>query len=131
MADAPKDELAQLSTFELVRRAVEEARELARAEVELAKQDLRAEVHDAVRGARDIAIAYTCAVLFLASLVTALAVGASHRAGTAIAIIAAALFVVAASILAVIGYGALPKKPLGPTRRRISDDVNQMKEHVA
>jgi Flp pilus assembly protein TadB len=128
MPDTSSEDLAQLSTIELARRALDEARQLARAEAELAKQDLRAEVRDALHAARDLAIAYACAVLVLASLVTALAVGAEHAA---IAVAAACAFLVVGAILGALGYKAAPKHALGPTRRRLSDDVHQLKQHVA
>jgi hypothetical protein len=122
------EDLARMSTMQLVTRAVEDARELARAEIALAKQDVRAEVTAALRGARELAIAYGCTVLGVALIVAAISIDIGRGA---VALFAGIVAIVAAGILGGLGYAALPKRPLESTRRRITDDIDRVKEHVA
>jgi hypothetical protein len=128
MPERPDEDLAGLSTMQLVARAVDEARQLVRLEIDLAKQDLRSEIKSARRAARDLAIAYACAVLAIATLVTALAVGAEKAM---LAVVTAIASVVAGAIATKLGIDALPRRPLQPTQQRLRDDLDRLKEHVA
>jgi lipopolysaccharide export LptBFGC system permease protein LptF len=121
------DPLAELSTADLVKRTLDDARQLARTELELGKQEMRAELKAAIRGASELAAAFACAVLVVASLVTAIVLGTRPWVG----ILFAVVFAIAGGVLGGLGVKALPKKPLDTTRQRIASDVDRLKEHIA
>jgi len=121
------DPLAELSTADLVKRTLDDARHLARTELELAKQALRSELKSAIRGASELAAAFACAVLVIASLVMAIVVATRPWVG----ILFAVLFAIAGGVLGGVGVKALPKKPMDSTRERIASDVDRLKEHIA
>jgi len=124
----PSDPLAGLSAAELVKRTLDDARQLARAELELAKQDLRAELKSAIRGVAELAGAFACATLVIACLVISIVL---TTGGAKLALGFAVMFAVAGALLGAFGFKALPKKLLEPTRRRITNDVDRLKEHIA
>lgn len=127
-ASPDHESLDDLSTVQLVRRAVEETKQLARTELELAKQDLRAEIHAAKRAAIEFTLAGVCAVLGLMSLIVALVLTVG---GVKLALAFGIGLVAAAAVLGLLGRKALPGQPLAPTRHRLADDLEQLKEHVA
>lgn len=122
------DPLDDLSTPQLLSRALGEAKELARVEIELAKQDMKQETKAAMRAARDFAIAFACALLVITMLLMSIVLKA---ASPALALGIAGGFLVVGGIAAAIGYSTIPKKPLEPTRQRLANDVDQLKEHLA
>jgi len=119
----------EASTGELVREAMDEAKELVRLEIELAKEEVRDELRKAQRAAIGLGVALASLVLVLCLLAVALvfAVG-----GTALAALLVALgFLAVGGLAALFGYGMLPKAPFEKTRHRLENDVNQLKEHIA
>jgi hypothetical protein len=124
----PPDPLTELSAGDLVKRTLDDARQLARAELALAKQDMRAEIKAAIRGATELGAAFACAVLVIASLVTWIVVGTGRGW---VGILFAVLFAIVGGVLGGMGAKALPKKPLEPTRQRIASDIDRLKEHIA
>lgn len=122
------DPLDQLSAADLISRTLADAKQLARTELELAKQDLRTEAKAAVRGAAALLGAFACALLMLACLVMALVLTVG---GARLALGFAAGFLVLGAIVAILGYKAIPKQPLEVTRRRVANDVDRLKEHMA
>ena len=124
----PGDPLDQLSAADLVSRTLADAKQLARAELELAKQDLRTEAKAAIRSAGALLGAFACALLMLACLVMALVLTVG---GAKLALGLGAGFLVLGAIAAILGYKAIPKQPLEVTRRRVANDVDRLKEHMA
>lgn len=121
--------LEEASTADLVREAMDEAKELVRLEVQLAKEEVKEEVAQAKHAAVGFGVALGAMVIVVCMLSVALVLAAG---GTALAALAlAGGFVVVAGIGAWIGYGMLPKSPLEKTRHRLENDVNQLKEHIA
>ena len=121
--------LEEASTADLVREAMEEAKELVRLEVELAKEEVKEELKQVERAAIGFGIAAAASVIVLCLLATALVFALG---GTALAALAVAGgFLVAGLVAAWVGYGMLPKKPMEKTRHRLQNDVNQLKEHIA
>ena len=121
--------LEQASTVDLVKEALDEAKELVRLEVEIAKQEVKQEVAQTKKAAIGfgVALAFALVVLSLLAVAIVLAVG-----GTAVAALAVAgVFLVLGGIAGYLGYSMIPKKPLDKTRRRVKTDVNQLKEHIA
>jgi hypothetical protein len=113
---------------ELISRALSEAKDLARVEIELAKEDARSEAKGAVRAAIGFGLGAAGAVLALSLLLLALVLATG--AAPWVPLVLAAGFAVLAGAGAASGYAWLPKKPLEPTRRRLSTDVNHLKEHT-
>jgi uncharacterized membrane protein YqjE len=117
-----------ISTVDLVKATVAEARELVQLEVRIAREELKAELQRVKRAAIVAGLATTSAFLFFASLVVALilVLGATLEAalwvGLGFAVIAAALGAVA--------YATLPKSFLPHTRRHLMNDLNELKEHT-
>ncbi|AKU94655.1 hypothetical protein AKJ09_01319 [Labilithrix luteola] len=117
------------STAELLREALDEAKELARIEVELARADVKHEIVRSKRAAIGFAVAIVAALMVICLLGYALVMAFG---GTAlVALVVAGCFLAAAGIAALIGYTLLPKKPLEATRSRLQLDVNHLKEHIA
>lgn len=121
--------LEEASTADLVREALDEAKELVRIEIEIAKNEVEKEIAQAKKAAVGFGVALGAGVLVLCLLAVALvfAVG-----GTAVAaLIVAACLLVLGGAAAFAGYSILPKKPLETTRHRLRSDVTQLKEHIA
>ena len=120
----------ELTTAELVRHAVAEAKLLARAEVELAKAELRQEVREVKQAGIAYGVALTLALCGLSLLFVALAMVLPMGAGLSALVVGLALLA-AASFAAWIGLRHTPKRPMERTRRRILDDVLLTKERFA
>jgi uncharacterized membrane protein YqjE len=121
--------LEQASTVDLVKEALDEAKELVRLEVEIAKSEVKQEVAQTKKAAIGfgIALAFALVVLSLLAVAIVLAVG-----GTALAALAVAgVFLVLGGIAGYLGYTMIPKKPMDKTLNRVKRDVNQLKEHIA
>lgn len=121
--------LEEASTADLVKEAMDEAKELVRLEVELAKEEVKEELKQVEHAAIGFGIAAAASVIVLCLLAMALVFALGGTALAALAV--AAGFLVAGGIAAWIGYGMLPKSPLEKTRHRLQNDVNQLKEHIA
>ncbi|MDB4935881.1 MAG: hypothetical protein JWP87_2853 [Labilithrix sp.] len=121
--------LEEASTADLVKEAMDEAKELVRLEVELAKEEVKEEIAHAKHAAISFGVALGAAVIVLCLLAVALVLALG---GTPVAaLLVAAGFLVVAGIAGWIGYGMIPKSPLEKTRHRLENDVNQLKEHIA
>ena len=121
--------LEDASIAELVKEAMEEARELVRLEVALAKEEITEELAQVQHAAISLGIAAGASVVALCLLAVALVFALG---GTALAALGVAGgFLVVGGIAGSIGYGMLPKNPLEKTRHRLENDVNQLKEHIA
>jgi hypothetical protein len=118
-----------LSTNELVRRAMAEARLLAKAELLHAKVELAQEV----RAARfSAAFLGGAAALSLVGLTLLLTAGADALALPlwAGALLVGGVVLVLAAVCAAVGWGKLPKKPMGHTLERLSMDLDELRHHL-
>gem|GEM_PF-1148202 len=121
--------LEEASTVDLVKEALDEAKELVRLEVELAKEEVREEVKQVRNASIAFAVAAAAGLLVLCLLGVALVLALG---GTALAALGVAGgFLVLGAAAGWTAYGMLPKKPLEKTRNRLQADVNQLKEHIA
>jgi len=121
--------LEDASTADLVREAMDEARELVRLEIALGKEEVKEELAQVKHAAISLGIAAGASMIVLCLLAVALVLALG---GTALAALGVAGgFVVVAGIAGYLGYGMLPKNPLEKTRFRLENDVNQLKEHIA
>lgn len=121
--------LEEQSTADLVREAMDEAKELVRLEVELAKEEVREEIQQVQRAAIAFGVAAAASVIVLCLLAVALVLALGGTALAALGV--AAGFLVLGFVSAFVGYGMVPKKPMEKTRHRLQNDVNQLKEHIA
>ncbi len=121
--------LEEASTADLVREAMDEAKELVRLEVALAKEEVKEELKEVEHAAISFGVAAGASVIVLCLLAVAIVLAFG---GTVLAaLLVAAAFLVVAGIAGYLGYGLLPKKPMEKTRHRLENDVNQLKEHIA
>ena len=121
------DPLSNASTTELVKQALDEAKQLVRLEVELAKDEMRREVKEAKASAIALGVAAMAGVLLLATLIAVLVVAIGPIGG----LVVAGVLAVLGGLCAFAGYKMLPKKPLHDTRKRIERDVHGLKERMA
>jgi predicted phage tail protein len=118
-----------LSTNELVRRAMTEARLLAKAELLHAKVELAHEVKAARVGGLCLGAAGALALVVLTLLLTA-AADALALPLWAGALVVAGIVLVLAGVLAAVGWKRLPRKPMHHTLERLSMDLEELKQHV-
>lgn len=118
-----------LSTNELVRRAMSEARLLAKAELLHAKVELAQEVRAARFSAALLGGTAALALVGLAMLFTA---GAAALALPlwAGALIGAGVAFVLAALFAAIAWTKLPSKPMRHTMERLSMDLEELRQHI-
>jgi hypothetical protein len=117
------------TTGELIRDALDEAKELVKLEVELAKAEVMQEVAAAKKAAIGFAIGAVFGVISLSLFAMALVLALGGTALLALGVAFGALFLCAVG--AGYGWSVLPRKPLPKTRRRVEGDVRQLKEHLA
>ena len=117
------------TTGQLIRDALDEAKELVKLEVELAKAEVMQEVAAAKKAAIGFAIGAVFGVISLSLFAMALVLALGGTALIALGIALGALFLCAVG--AGYGWSVLPRKPLPKTRRRVEGDVRQLKEHLA
>ena len=118
-----------LPTAELVRRALEETKELVRLEVKLAQDEMRQDVLRLKRTALLAAVGALFLLLVVSTLVVALVLALGGSPGNALFVAAVLLGLTVA--LGLAAYKSFPSNPLGRTRQRLRADVKQLKEHVS
>lgn len=118
--------LEEASTAELVRGALDEARELVALEIALARAEIEEDIARARVGAILLGLAGGSGIVAVAMLVVGLALltGAPWIASFAFAVV----FGVAAVALARRGKALVPTSLLPRTRERVSRDVAEIKE---
>ena len=119
--------LEEMSTPELVRHAVEEARLLVRAEVKQARRELHGEMLQARRTAAYGGAAGVLALCGLSALGVAVGVALPGSTGWGVLWVGLAQCMAAAG-LAYAAVRAAPRRPLPHTRGRVQDDVARAKE---
>ncbi|WP_257450980.1 phage holin family protein [Archangium lipolyticum] len=120
-------QLESLSTAELIRHAIEEARLLARAEVLHAKKELREEVKAARTSGILLGAGAVLGLVGLAALLVAagLALPLAQWLGV---LLVGVFLVLLAGGLAFAGARRLPKKPLSHTQERLKTDIARTRE---
>ena len=121
--------LEEASTADLVREALDEAKELVRIEIEIAKNEVEKEIAQAKKAAVGFGVALAAGVLVLCLLAVALVLALGGTPLAALGVAGGLLVIGGAAAFA--GYSLLPKKPLEVTRHRLKSDVTQLKEHIA
>ena len=121
--------LEEASTADLVREALDEAKELVRIEIELAKNEVQVEIGQAKKAAIGFGIAAGAGIVFLSLLGVALVLALGGTALVALAV--AGVMALIAGVAGYLAYAAVPKTPLERTRHRLKSDVTELKEHIA
>jgi hypothetical protein len=122
-----REQLESLSTAELVRHAIEEARLLARAEVLHAKKELREEVKAARTSGILLGAGGVLALVSLAALFVAVGLALPVAQWLGVLLVGVFLLLVGGG-LAFAGYKRLPKKPLSHTQERLKTDLARTRE---
>jgi uncharacterized membrane protein YqjE len=122
-------ELREASTSDIVREALDDARELIRLEVEIAKQEMKREIGQAKRAAVAFGIALALGLVGLSVLAFALVVALGGSVVDALVI--AAILLVIAAVAGIAGYAMIPRTPLVAVRDRLTNEVHQLRERVA
>jgi membrane protein len=113
---------------ELVKDALQQTKELARLEVELAKREAIEDLKGVKTGAIGLSVGGVVAIFGVTLLLVALALLIAPPALGA-AIVGGGLLLVA-GVAALLGWRALPRKPLEHTRKRLVRDARVVKESV-
>jgi len=114
---------------DLIREALGDGQELVRIEVALARDELGREIAAARTSAIALACAAALAVAAFTMFVVALVLAV--RTGWAAAVVAGGILLAAAIGLGLVGWSAMPKKPLEETKGRLQANVKQLKERLA
>ena len=114
------------STVELIRTALDEARELVKVEVALARNDLDAQW----RRARTAAIAFAVAACACNAALTVVicAVALATQMPAAVSVLVALALFASSGAAAWIGFRAIPERLLGRTRARLETDVRELRQ---
>jgi Flp pilus assembly protein TadB len=120
-------QLESLSTAELVRHAIEEARLLARAEVLHAKKELQEELKAARTAGILLGAGAVLALVGLCALFIAVGLALPLAAWLGVLLVGLAVLV-AGGVLALMGSKRLPKKPLVHTQERLKTDLVRTRE---
>lgn len=122
-----RGQLESLSTAELIRHAIEEARLLARAEVLHAKKELREEVNAARTSGILLGAGGVLALVSLAALFVALGLALPVAQWLGVLLVGVFLLLLGGG-LAFAGYKHLPKKALPHTQERLKTDIARTRE---
>jgi uncharacterized membrane protein YqjE len=123
------DPRPETPTADLVKEAIQDARELVQVEIELAKDDLRREARRLRASA--IVLGVAAATAFIGLVMVIVAISLAIGRGPLPALIIGLSFLAVAAIAAVFGVSHVPKKPLERTRARLETDVKALKEGIA
>jgi hypothetical protein len=115
-------------TTELVKEALEDAKELVRLEVALAKREAREEARAARSSGIALGLAGALALLGVQALLVALCLAVGDWL---FALVTGGVALVVSGIVAGAALRHVPKKPLDETRRRLQSDVRELKERAA
>lgn len=117
-----------MSTRELVAAAVESATELVRDEIELARLEMKRDLKAQIRSGIWLGVAAVFALMLLAMLLVAAALGlGTVMAGWGAALIVAAFTLLVAVGAGAIGYSKIVRKPLQVTRNTLKEDLEWAK----
>lgn len=120
-------QLESLSTAELIRHAIEEARLLARAEVLHAKKELQQEVKAARAAGILLGAGGVLGLVGLAALLVAVGLVLPVVEWLGVLLVGVFLLVMSGG-LAFAGVKRLPKKPLPHTQERLKTDLTRTRE---
>jgi hypothetical protein len=118
----------EISSAELVRGAMSEARDLVRLEISLAIDELRRELVSARNAAIAFGVAAALAIVGVSLLFVAF--GLAIFPGPIPSLVLGLFLVSAAAIVSIGGIKLLPKRPLAETRRRLETGIETVKDQL-
>lgn len=134
MTDDIEDQAAAASpdaerATQLIRVALDEARQLVQLEVALAREELCEEIAQAKMAGIALGLAAITGVLAVTMflVMVALAFAVSWLA----ACVMGSTLLLLSLTAGIVGWKALPKRPLGATRSRLESDYKELKERLA
>ena len=130
METADHERLSSMSTADLIRHALEEAKILAKAEVLHAKAEIKEELKVAKTCGIFFGVAAAFALSALALFFAAIALALPLSAPLALLLVGLVVVVLAAG-LGFLGYKKLPKQALPKTQRRLKRDITLTREQLA
>jgi hypothetical protein len=116
-------------TGQLVREAIDEMRELVQLEVALAVDGAKGDLAKARTAGISLGAAAALAVCAVTMFFVALA--AAFVPMWLAALVVGGVLLLIGGILGLVGWRALPRKPLAETRARLESDVKQLRERIA
>ena len=119
---------SELSTVEVTKQVLADARELIALEVQLAREEVKEELRLAKQAAIAGAAAACVLLLSLCAAIVALILALGGEPAHAL-VVALTLLVVALAAGA-YAYAAVPKQPMERTKNRLAEDAKRLKEHV-
>lgn len=122
-----RKQLESLSTAELVRHAIDEARLLARAEVLHAKKELQEELKAARTAGILLGAGGVLGLTGLAVLLVAVGLLLPLTAWVGVGVVGIVLAAIA-GLLVTLGFKRLPAKPLLHTQERLKTDITRTRE---
>jgi hypothetical protein len=125
-----EQQLRSMTTSELVRLALEEARLLARAEILHAKQELKAEVKSAKVAGILIGAGGATLLCAIAVLLVALGLLIPLALPLAVGLVGAVVLVLGGGAV-LVGWKKLPHRPLSRTQERLKRDVAIARERLS
>ncbi len=126
-----ESEIRRMSTGELVRRLVNNVSALVDREAELARREAREDATHVGTGAVAMILGGLMIYTALAALIVALIVALTQGMPPwAVALIAAAVFLVVGAVVAFIGYRTVRVQPLARTRRTVREDVEWVRAQM-
>jgi hypothetical protein len=120
--------LPHVSSAELVREAMLEAKELVKLEVALAKEEVKREVLATKSAAIALGLGAALLVVGLSLLLFSLA--SAIFPGPIPSLVLGLILAGGAALAGIAGMKLLPKKPLAETLRRLETDIETVKERV-
>ncbi|MBF5046072.1 phage holin family protein [Aggregicoccus sp. 17bor-14] len=122
-----REQLRHLSTADLIKHALTEARLLVKAEVLHAKKELKEEAKAARTSGILLGAAFVLVLCALSALFVALGLALPVGPALGVLIVGVALLLVT-GLLAFVGVKKLPKKPLPHTQARLRTDLTLTRE---
>jgi Flp pilus assembly protein TadB len=122
-----REQLRHLSTADLIKHALTEARLLAKAEILHAKKELKEEAKAARTSGILLGAAAVLALSALSALFVALGLALPVGPALGVLIVGVALLVLT-GLLAFVGVKKLPRKPLPHTQARLKTDITLTRE---
>jgi uncharacterized membrane protein YqjE len=129
MMNVPVDPRPEAKTTDLVKEALDEAKQLVKIEVQLAKEEVREEVGQAKNAAIMFGASTFMGIVGVALLLVALALAIFP--GPIPALVIGGVMLVVAGVLGLVAYKKVPKKPLDHTKQRLETDAKILKERIA
>ncbi len=114
------------STTDLVREAVDEARDLIRAEVRLATAEAKIELEQTKAAVVTFGVAG--AIGFIGSTLLAVAIPLAFARPAIAALVTGGVFLVLAGGIALAAYIVMPKKPMKMTRETTQHELTKLEE---